>query len=130
MRTNRKAALERALFHNVKVRAQELKEWFDINLFENLNSDDALFVVRMFLRRHVYEHNGGEVDARYIEESGDTSVRLKQRIRESSESVTRLAALVEAMAKNFHEGFHEILRPVAKPIEYEEERRERIRRSR
>jgi hypothetical protein len=33
---------------------------------------------RFFQRRHVYEHNGGEVDEKYLGDSGDTSVRLKQ----------------------------------------------------
>jgi hypothetical protein len=39
----------------------------------------------MFMRRHVYEHNGGEVDQQYLDASGDTTVRLKQHIRETRE---------------------------------------------
>ncbi len=77
MRTKRKTELERALFHNLEPRAELLQAAFDIDLLEHLEVDDVEFITCMFLRRHVYEHNGGEVDARYIKESGDTTVRLK-----------------------------------------------------
>ena len=39
---------------------------------------------------HIYEHNGGEVDEKYIKNSGDTSVRIKQVIRETSQTVNRI----------------------------------------
>ncbi|OTP74276.1 hypothetical protein [Caballeronia sordidicola] len=42
-------------------------------------------MARWFHRRHVYEHNGGEVDERYLKESGDTTVWLKQHIHETQE---------------------------------------------
>jgi hypothetical protein len=41
MRAKRKAALERALFHNLKPRAEELRAAFDIDLFEKLQTDDV-----------------------------------------------------------------------------------------
>jgi hypothetical protein len=83
----------------------------------------------MFLRRHVYEHNGGEVDARYITESGDTTVRTKQRIRETAESTSRVADLIERMGQNFKIGFDEIFPGVRRPIEYEESRKKMRRKS-
>jgi hypothetical protein len=123
MRTKRKAALERALFHNLKPRAEELQAAFDIDLFENLKADDVAFIARMFLRRHVYEHNGGEVDERYIRESGDITVRPKQRIHETSDSTMRAANLIEAIARNFKSGFDEIFPAVSAPVQYEEHRK-------
>lgn len=126
MRAKRKSALERALFHNLKPRADEMKAAFNIDLFESLTADDVAFITRMFLRRHVYEHNGGEVDERYITESGDTTVRLKQRIRETAESTTRAVALVKTMARNFKNGFDDIFPPVRTPVQYEEERKRRV----
>ena len=126
MRAKRKAALERALFHNLKPRAEELFAAFDIDLFENLKADDVAFITRMFLRRHVYEHNGGEVDERYITESGDTTVRPKQRIRESSESTLRATNVIEILGRNFKTGFDEIFPPVEAPIRYEERRKQMI----
>jgi hypothetical protein len=127
MRAKRKAGFERALFHNLKPRAQELLVAFDIDIFENLKADDVAFITRMFLRRHVYEHNGGEVDDRYINESGDTTVRPKQRIRETSESTTRAASVVETMGRNFKAGFDEMFPSVGAPVEYEERRQKMMR---
>lgn len=129
MRTKRKKALERVLFHNIKPRAEELIAWFDINIFEGLKPDEVAFITRMFLRRHVYEHNGGEVDERYIQESGDTSVRQKQRIRETDESTSYAANLIETIGRNFKSGFDEIFPPVETPIRYEENRKKMMRQS-
>jgi hypothetical protein len=70
----------------------------------------------MFLRRHVYEHNGGQVDQDYLNESGDASVKLGQALRESPESIFRLMPLILKRAQNLHEGFHVLFPPVAKPI--------------
>ena len=80
----------------------------------------------MFLRRHVYEHNGGQVDQRYLDESGDTSVRFGQALREPSEDVFRLTGLILKMARNLHRGFHGLFPPVALPIKYETERKARL----
>ena len=61
MKAERRASLEGALFHNLK-RAEDLKAWFGIDLFQGLDAGDVEFIRLMFHRRHVYEHNGGEVD--------------------------------------------------------------------
>lgn len=122
----RRTPLEGALYHQVAARAEELKSWFDIDLFRGLDPDDVAFVRRMFARRHVYEHNGGEVDARYLEESGDATVKVKQRLREDPESVFRLTGLVLKMAKNLHEGFHALFPPEAMPIRLHEEQQARL----
>lgn len=128
MRTKRRNSLERVLFHNIKPRADELNAWFDIDLFKDIDSSNEAFIVRMFLRRHVYEHNGGEVDERYIKESGDASVQPKQRIRETSESTLRAASLIEKLGYNFKVGFDEIFPPVEMPIQHEEHRKQMMKR--
>lgn len=84
-----------------------------------------------FFRRHVFEHNGGEVNQRYLDESGDTSVRLKQHIHETQEDAHGLLGSLVKMARNIHHGFHELIPPLSDPIKtFEEEkaRRERYRR--
>ncbi|MBC7427661.1 MAG: hypothetical protein H7336_03555 [Bacteriovorax sp.] len=102
---------ERKLFHSLDGIAEALDNNFDIGLFKGFHPDDKQFIRKMFLRRHVYEHNGGVVDDRYIKESGDVSVRSGQAIRESSDVVNRTIALIEKMGKNLDEGFHSILKP-------------------
>jgi hypothetical protein len=84
----------------------------------------------MFRRRHVYEHNGGEADAKYIVDSGYTSVREKQMLRESRESAHRIAGLVQRMATNLHHGFHEIFPPRPGPIAQHKRHMEMIEESR
>lgn len=122
MRRKRRETLLARLFHNLKPRATEMKTWFDIDFFDRISDADVEFAHRLFLRRHVYEHNGGEVDQRYIDESADTSVRLKQHIRETAESATRLTNVVEHIAANIKTGFDDIFVGESKPIEYEAQR--------
>ena len=96
-------------FHNLKTAASDLKEIFDIDILRDMHPDDVAFAVKMFHRRHVYEHTGGEADQQYIEDSGDTSVQPKQALRESVESANRIVGLVQKMARNLHDGFHELI---------------------
>jgi hypothetical protein len=123
MKPGRKAELDRMLFHNIKQRAEEMRQWFGIDLFKGVRPDDVAFVTKMFARRHVYEHNGGEVDKRYIEETGDQTVKPKQLIRETRDSVLATIAVVDTMMANFHMQFHEIFPPDPKPISYHRPRR-------
>jgi hypothetical protein len=104
------------LFHNIRARADELKAVFDLDIFISIPPEDRDFALLMFYRRHVYEHNGGEVDERYLKESGDTSVKLKQVIHETSESTSRIAQIIQVMASNIHQGFHSIFPPEDLPI--------------
>jgi hypothetical protein len=105
----RRNRLTNRLFHNLTAVADDLKEIFDINILRNMPPEDITFATRMFHRRHVYEHKGGEADQKYIDDSGDQSVRPKQALRESAESAHRIVGIVQKMASNLHEGFHELV---------------------
>ncbi len=129
MRPERRTSLEGALFHNLK-RADDLKAWFGIDLFEGLAAADVEFIRLMFHRRHVYEHNGGEVDQKYLDDSGDNSVRLKQALRETPDNVFRMTRLTLRMARNLHEGFHELFPRMEKPMESHKAQQERLKASR
>lgn len=126
MMPSRRTVLETASFHNVKARAEDFRAWFGIDLFDGLDATDQALIHRMFLRRHVHEHNGGVVDQKYLAESEDTSVRLGQALREQSEDVFKLLGLIGKMARNLHRDFHVLFPPVAKPIAYEAERQARL----
>jgi hypothetical protein len=99
---------KRKLFHNLDESARDLKEVFDISLRKGIEPGDWAFATTLFHRRHVYEHNGGEADEKYIQDSGDTSVRPKQLLRETRESVSRLSDLIVRLGENLSNGFHEI----------------------
>lgn len=116
MTSRRADRLKRMLFHNLKKTAEEFLSVYDIDVLKGLSQGDVAFAEIMFHRRHVYEHKGGEVDEKYIQESGDTTVRLKQALRENKESVHRLLDIISRMASNLHQGFHEIRPPIAERI--------------
>jgi hypothetical protein len=89
-------------FHDLAVTRRELMGGFDIDIYEGLTEGEIATATRSFQRRHVYEHNGGEVDQKYLRDSGDTSVRLKQTIRETQVGVHEFATIVLRMARNLH----------------------------
>jgi hypothetical protein len=129
MKPDRRAALKGTLFHNLS-KVEDLKPWFGIDLLRGFDAGDAEFIRRMFLRRHVYEHDGGEVTQRYLDESGDASVKLKQSLRETPDSIFRTTGLILKMARNLHDGFHELFPPTETPIKMHKEQLKRLDRSR
>jgi hypothetical protein len=116
MTPGRRERLGRIRFHNISVTATELKQVFDIDILDGVSDADRAFAQLMFHRRHVYEHRGGEADEKYIEDSGDKSVRIKQALRETVQSAHQIASIVQRMATNIHSGFHEIVPVEPGPI--------------
>jgi len=108
MTAKRRKEWARKLFHNLEPCAQGMSNIFDIDLFEKMRKPDVEYAILMFHRRHVYEHNGGEADEKYIADSGDTSVRLKQVLREDRNSAIRTVALVGQLGRSLHQGFHNV----------------------
>lgn len=122
----RRERLEKMRFHNLRIVADEFRNVFDIDIFHGLKPDEVAFAERMFHRRHVYEHKGGEADVKYIEDSGDTTVRPKQALRETQDSAHNLVNLMLRMGGNLHRWFHEILKPdQARIKQYADRRRPR-----
>jgi hypothetical protein len=117
MRSGRRKRIRDMRFHDLAATRKELIGGFDIDICDGLKDGEIASATRMFQRRHVYEHNGGEVDEKYLRDSGDTSVRLKQTIRETQGAVHEFANIVLRMARNLHIGFHDIFEPIKGPIE-------------
>ena len=107
---NRKHLIEKRSLHNLRAIASDFETVFGIRILNGMTEDDICFASMMFFRRNVYEHNSGEVDQQYIDQSGDTSVRFKEALTETSASVQRLASLIYKMADNLNCEFHEILK--------------------
>lgn len=122
IRSARRAKLEKMRFHNLEAAAIELKSAFDIDLFHGLKVSEIAIAVRLFHRRHVYEHNAGVVDEKYISDSKDNGVRLGQAINETQASVHQLIGITARMAGNLHREFHDIFPPKAEPISRHAER--------
>jgi len=126
MTEGRRNSLTSYSFHKIGDAAAKFDRCFDIDLVQSVPEIDVKFAQILFYRRHVHEHNGGEVDARYIENSGDTTVRLKQHIREKPEDIHRLVGVLLRLASNLHRGFHSIIPVAYKPIEAFEAQHRRL----
>ena len=57
------------------------------------------------------------MDQHYLELTKDTTVKLKQQIRENLSDVHDTLGSILKMAKNFHSGFHELLPPIYLPVD-------------
>lgn len=122
----RKKRLLTQRFHNLQEVRETFNNWFDIDVCAGMSEDEYRAVSLMFFRRHVYEHNGGEVDQKYLDASGDTTVRLKQHIHETKERTHSLLSSLVKMARNIHRGFHVLFPPIPVPIKAFEEKQARI----
>lgn len=117
-------------FHNLQTTAEQIRAAFDTDILTSLDPDEVNFAQKLFHRRHIYEHNGGVVDEKYLKDSSDTSVRLRQAIHETQDSAHRLIGVIAKMADNLHKGFHDIFPPEEQPIRLHTEREQRAARFR
>jgi hypothetical protein len=126
MKRGRRAEIERLVFHDIDNPAISiLKSGFDVDLLRGVEAADHRFVKMMMERRHVYEHNHGVADARYIGQSGDTAWREGDLIRETQANAHRLIGLLARMAQNVQEDFHEIFPLTEWPVNYHRSEQER-----
>lgn len=87
-----------------------LREWYGVGLFEWPGSDtnpkrviaqsEIPFIRKMVQRRHILIHNGGIVDQDYLQLSGDTHVRLDERIEIRSNEAKRFLENVKELGLN------------------------------
>lgn len=108
----------RRKFHDFNDVTSTFLDIFDVDLKNGIRPADAQFIALEFHRRHVFEHNGGEVDEAYLRRSGDASVKLRQFIRENPENAHRLLDLLAKVAANLHDGFHSLIPVRNEPIEW------------
>jgi hypothetical protein len=113
-------------FHDLDEIRGILRDWFDIDICAKIKDAEIATVKLMFYRRHIHEHNGGEVDQKYLKNSRDTTVRLKQVIRETQEGAHALLGSLVKMARNLHAGFHELIEVQDGPIRALEDEKKRI----
>ena len=126
MSQRRKQWLLKKGFHGLLDMAKTLHIWFDIDIFSGVGEGEQARTIVMFFRRHVYEHNAGEVDQKYLDDSEDTTVRLKQHIHETRSDVHKFLGTLVKIFRNLHCGFHEIFPPLNEPIHAFETKKNRV----
>jgi hypothetical protein len=131
MKPARSAELERFVFHDLESQAfVTLKSMFDIDILRGLSDGERRFVRMMMHRRHVFEHNGGVMDTRYVRLSGDPTAQEGVLIREDQANAHRLIAGLTRMGENLDSDFHEVFPPTEWPIRHYRTRQERMRQRR
>lgn len=128
MKESRRNQLEQLLFHNLDKFDELMKSFFGINMLKGMDSDRK-FIRKMFLRRHVYEHDGGVATARYVSESEDQDIEEGTLIRETSENAHKLIGHLNRMIKMLDSEFNEIFPLEPFCIQIEENRQSRIKKS-
>lgn len=108
MTPKRRKELEKLSFQRIKKAAESLKAWFGIELFKSLNGEDSNFIHLMFQRRHLFIHNNGQVDEKYLEETNDLKVTLNQILTVCKDEVIRLHGLLDICGKNLFDEYRSI----------------------
>lgn len=104
----RRADLSRLSFQRIRNANDALNNWFGFEILKGISPEDRGFMDKMFNRRHVFTHNAGKVDQEYLKKTGDTTVRLNEKIRLRSNEIKRLIPLVRQVANNLIEGYESI----------------------
>ena len=125
MKESRKRELGRLLFHNLSKFEELLCTCFDINVLIGMKSDRE-FINMMFLRRHIYEHDGGAATSRYVQDSGDKKVEEGILVRTSIAESQRFIGCLDRMLRTLDTDFHEIFPPEPFCIDIESARIKRV----
>lgn len=101
----RREQLQKLSFQRLFETAESYQQWFGIDVLKGTSQDDRVFLRKMFHRRHILMHNGGKVDDDYLQNSGDATVRMHERIRIRSNEANRLIQLIGVISENLLAGF-------------------------
>lgn len=126
MKAARKEELSRLVFHDIESDTfRRVKQFFDLDPLRGIQDQDVKFIKLMMERRHVYEHNSGVIDPRYVERSGDGTAIEGNLLREDGGNVHRLIGQLLRMTTNIDKDFHDIFTPTKWPIEHHEDMKKR-----
>jgi hypothetical protein len=87
-------------FLDVNTAIEKLRQWYAFDLSHGWKNGDATFANLMFKRRHLFTHNGGRVDQKYLDETGDRSFDLNEMAVLKKQELERLITLVRKLASN------------------------------
>lgn len=96
----RKKALNELNLMHPKVMADNLKAWYDIELFKGVSKEDIEFIHKYFNRRHLLTHKKGVVGQEYIDRTGDVEFKAGRKLRIRSNEVKRLITLCRKPGEN------------------------------
>lgn len=105
---HRRNALKVLTFQNILKANDCIRDWYGFEILEGVSDLDRRFLNVMFNRRHVFTHNAGRVDQEYLDNTGDTTVRLNEVLRVRSKEIRRLIPLVRECGLRLISGYESI----------------------
>lgn len=95
-------------FQNPIETFQALEQWYGFNVFENLSDEKKSLMTRMFNIRHVYAHNNGCVDRRFLQHVPHESAQMGQKLRIKSSNLTTLLQITTDLCCNYLKAFYSV----------------------
>lgn len=87
-------------FQNIAPAVEQLEQWYAFDLRKGLDVQDLAFVDLMFKRRHLFTHNAGRVDEKYLRETTDRTYELNEAVVLTAEEIARLLPLIRKLGAN------------------------------
>ena len=87
-------------FQDIDLAVGHLEHWYSFDLRKGLNAEDLPFADLMFKRRHLFTHNAGRVDEKYLRETGDKAYELNESIVLTAEDMVRLLEIIRKFGSN------------------------------
>lgn len=79
------------------------KKYYGTGYEEWLTNNEINYMILMFQRRHILEHNNGIVDDKYLQNSKDTTYRVGQRVVCKIDHVSKLLKIIKKLSENICE---------------------------
>jgi len=95
-------------FQNILKANDCFMNWFGFEILDNIQIEDRDFINKMCNRRHLIAHKASVADKEYLDNTKDSSVKLNQKIRISSNEIKRLLLLVKQISINLMKGIESI----------------------
>lgn len=104
----RRKELKKLSFQRVIDAAAQLKNWFAIDLLKNFHEKEKEELKTLFHKRHLFVHNSGRVDQKYLDETKDDNLKLYQTIKLYKVDIENLLAYLKRCVNNLYDDYNTI----------------------
>jgi len=89
-------------FQNLEGARKKVQTLFGFDLANGINTNDWVFVVRCFQKRHLLAHTMGVIDDQYIKKANDPKAILGRKITIDPDEVLQLIKILEMVGNDLH----------------------------
>ncbi len=100
--------LNKISFQNIVCARKILNSAFGFDIFSNLSTEEISFINKMFQKRHVYTHNNGLVDQKYLDKTGETGLKIGQLLRIRCDEVKHIINTINKISKCFWDEYNHL----------------------